>query len=343
MDDASAIEAPRERKRAGDWTPRNYDLRDAWFPVAHARDIGERPVRRIVHAQPYYLWREDGRIQAAEFRPDLLPGMRRLATAFTGGTGLYPVFEKYGYVWAWYGDPDNADRSLAPNIPFIPEEGGLPDFMMRTVRFDSTSALSVENLIDLTHADFLHADTIGDGLSDSDEVHVEWTSETVTRTRIVKNKTIAPIMKTVGGIDADFQDFQGTLHVHLRSSVCISYARFRPGFDVPNVQPFLPVGRDRCRVDVTFNVGHMPEVLQQGMMTLPFRVQPQDNSVVRPQNPRYYEPGERRDLHSRFDTPGNRYRFQMEQLAERQRNGDFSYQSDADPGRDISKVLGMGA
>lgn len=340
MDDASLIEAPAARRRAADWTPRNYDLRDAWFPVAHARDVGERPVRRVVHAQPYYLWREDGQVKAAEFRPDLLPGLIRQASAFTGGSGYYPVFERYGYVWAWYGDPDNADRALAPQIPFLPDHG-LPDFMQRTVRFDCASALSVENLIDLTHADYLHADTIGDGLSESDVVEVEWTSETVTRTRIVTQKSVAPIMRSVGGVDAEFQDFRGTLHVHLRSSVCISYARFRPGYDVPNVQPFVPVGRDRCRADVSFNVTHMPEMLQQGVMQLPFRVQPQDNSVVRPQNPRYYEPSDRRDLHSRFDTPGNRYRFQMEQLAERQRKGDFSYASDADPGRDIRGILGI--
>ena len=341
MDDASPLEAPRDRKRAADWTPRNYDLRDAWFPVAHARDVSERPIRRMVHSQPYYLWREGGRIHAAEFRPDLLPGLIRQATAFTGGSGVYPVFERYGYVWAWYGDPDHADPDLAPRIPFLPEEGGLPDYMMRTVRFDSTSALSVENLIDLTHADFLHADTIGDGLSESDVVEVEWTSETVTRTRIVTQKSVAPIMRTVGGVTAEFQDFRGTLHVHLRSSVCISYASFKPGYDVPNVQPFVPVGGDRCRADVTFNVNGVPDALKSAITQLPFRVQPQDNSVVRPQTPRYHDPSDRRDLHSRFDTPGNRYRFQMEQLAERQRRGDFSYEGDADPGRDISGLLGM--
>jgi hypothetical protein len=35
-------------------------------------------------------------------------------------------------------------------------------------------------------------------------------------------------------------------------------------------------------------------------------MQPQDNSVVRPQSPRYFDPAERADLHSRFDKPGNR-------------------------------------
>jgi hypothetical protein len=324
-----------------DWTPVNYDLLDTWFPVSHSRDVVERPIRRIIHSQPYYLWRADGRALAAEFPPALLAAQRHRATAFTGGSGLYPVLERYGYLWVWYGNPERADAQLMPHIPFIPLDGSLPEYTRRTVRFDSSSPLSVENLIDLTHADFLHAGTIGDGESESDDVEVEWTSESITRTRTVTHKSVAPIMRWVGGIRAKYQDFRAVLHVHLRSNVCISYPRFRPGYDIPNLQPFLPVGRHRSRCDVTFNTTAAPAPFRYVMPRIAFVIQPQDNSVVRPQNPRYLDPDPRLDLHSRFDTPGTRYRFQMEQLAVRQGRGDFSYASDADPGRDISALLGM--
>jgi len=230
---------------------------------------------------------------------------------------------------------------LLPHIPFLPVDGSLPGYTQRTVRFDASSALSVENLIDLTHADFLHANTIGDGISESDVVEVEWTSETVTRTRTVAQKSVAPVMRWVGGVRAKYQDFRAVLHIHLRSNVCISYPRFRPGYDVPNLQPFLPVGKHRSRCDVTFNTTAAPAPFRYLMPRINYIIQPQDNSVVRPQNQRYFEPGERIDLHSRFDAPGTRYRFQMEQLAERQRKGDFSYGSDAEPGRDITQLLGM--
>lgn len=332
--------APRKTGRR-DWTPVNYDLRDTWFPVSHSRDVTQRPIRRIVHSQPYYLWRDDGKPVASEFRPDTPQPARARASAFTGGSGFYPVVERYGYVWVWYGNPDCADVSLLPHIPFLPLDGSLPGYTQRTVRFDAASALSVENLLDLTHADFLHAGTIGDGISESDVVEVEWTSETVTRTRIVTRKSVAPIMRWVGGVRAKYQDFRAVLHVHLRSNVCISYPRFRPGYDVPNLQPFLPVGRHRSRCDVTFNTTAAPVPLRYVMPRIAFVIQPQDNSVVRPQNERYFDPDERADLHSRFDTPGTRYRFQMEQLAQRQQRGDFSYGPDADPGRDISGLLGM--
>ncbi|MFG3453925.1 oxygenase [Stutzerimonas stutzeri] len=339
LSDAQPQAAARRIRK--DWTPTNYDLRDTWFPVSHSRDVTERPIRRIIHSQSYYLWRKDGRPFAAEFHPERLHAERESFTEFTGGMGYYPVVERYGYIWAWYGNPDAADSLLLPHIPFLPVDGSLPGYTQRTVRFDASSALSVENLIDLTHADFLHANTIGDGISESDVVEVEWTSETVTRTRTVAQKSVAPVMRWVGGVRAKYQDFRAVLHIHLRSNVCISYPRFRPGYDVPNLQPFLPVGKHRSRCDVTFNTTAAPAPFRYLMPRINYIIQPQDNSVVRPQNQRYFEPGERIDLHSRFDAPGTRYRFQMEQLAERQRKGDFSYGSDAEPGRDITQLLGM--
>src|SRR5258708_9128739 len=56
-DAAADSAATRSRSARRDWTPLNYDLRDAWFPVSHSRDVTEKPIRRIVHSQPYFLWR----------------------------------------------------------------------------------------------------------------------------------------------------------------------------------------------------------------------------------------------------------------------------------------------
>jgi hypothetical protein len=340
IDDKAARFAAPDAKR--DWIPSSLDLRDTWFPMAYGAEIGSRPVRRIVHAQNVYLWRENGRIRAAEFRPELIDRMRSEASMFTGGSAHYPVHERYGYVWVWYGNPDCAHEQLIPLIPFLPADGiGIPRYTQRSVRFDASTALSVENLIDLTHADFLHANTIGDGQSESDVVEFSSTSETLTRTRIVTRKSVAPVMRWIGGVRAQYQDLRAVLHVHLRNNLCISYPSFKPGYAIPNVQPFVPVGRHRSRVDQTNYTVHAPAPFRWLMPRISYIIQPQDNSVLRPQNARYLEPGQRRDLSSRFDAPGNRYRVLMARLAERQRQGDFSYSADADPGVDIADILGM--
>jgi hypothetical protein len=327
-----------------DWTPTEYDLRDTWFAIAHARDVGAQPTRRILHAQTCYLWREDGVIKACEFNPGRTAGDRAEPSAFTDGSGYYPVVEQYGYAWLWYGNPDRADVALLPHIPFLPRDGDVPAYMRNTVRFDACMALSVENLLDLTHADFLHGEVLGgEGKSDSDAVSFEFTSETLTRVRMVTGRPISPVMRWVGGVRGKFQDFRSTLHVHLRSGTCISYPRFRPGFDIPNVQPFVPAGKRLSLVNQAFNLTGAPTPFRQIMPRMAHTIAPQDNMVMRPQNPRYDRPSERRDLHSRFDTPGNRYRFLMQQLWERQRAGDFSYLSDAEPGGDIAAALGLDA
>jgi len=325
-----------------DWIPSSLDLRDTWFPMAYGAEVGSRPLRRIVHAQNVYLWRDNGRIRAAEFLPGLIERMRPGASMFTGGSAYYPVHERYGYVWVWYGDPERAHEGLIPLIPFLPADGvGIPRYTQRSVRFDASTALSVENLIDLTHADFLHANTIGDGQSESDVVEFSSTSETLTRTRIVTRKSVAPVMRWVGGVRAQYQDLRAVLHVHLRNNLCISYPSFTPGYAIPNVQPFVPVGRHRSRVDQTNYTVHAPAPFRWLMPRISYIIQPQDNAVLRPQNARYLEPGQPRDMSSRFDAPGNRYRVLMTRLAERQRQGDFSYGADADPARDIADILGM--
>lgn len=331
-----------ENRTASDWEPANYDLKDTWFALAHSRDIGTTPVRRIIHKNSYFLWRDDATINAAAFHPENCSNGSKGNSA--DEPSRYPVQERYGYVWGWYGNPENAHEDLLPQIPFLPRDGSVPNYMRHTVRFDCCMPLAVENLIDLTHADFLHAEVVGgDGFSESDEVSVEYTSETLTRTRMVTKKPVSPVLRWIGGVRAKYQDFRSTLHVHLRSGLCISYPRFTPGFDIPNVQPFAPVGKTVSRIDQCFNLTDAPTPFRQIMPKMAFKIAPQDNYVVRPQNPLYLESTEQRDLHSRFDAPGNRYRFLMQQLWERQQNGDYSYRSDADPGGDITALLGMDA
>lgn len=337
------VEHQQQQRSSKDWLPSAFDLRDTWFPVAHANHVTSKPIARVMHSQRCYLWREQGKLFAGNFNPSDKASMAAPHSEFTDRRGLYPVAEFYGYVWVWYGNSDNVSLDLLPQIPFLHRDGShIPDYMRTTVRFDSCSPLSVENLLDLTHADFLHGEVVGgEGEAESDVVETSYTSETLTRTRYVTRKPVSPVMRWVGGVRSRYQDFRSTLHVHLRSNVCISYPRFVPGFDVPNVQPFVPSGKYRSRVNQIFNLHAAPMPFRRIMPRMAYVVGPQDNSVMRPQTPAYLVANAPRDLHSRFDGPGARYRILMRQLLERQQNGDYSYASDADPGADIAEALGM--
>src|SRR3546814_16493529 len=56
-----------------------------------------------------------------------------------------------------------------------------------------------------------------------------------------------------------------------------------------------------------------------------YYISAQDNRMTGPQSSRYAYPDNRRDLHSRHDAAGQRYRINMQELAARQARGDFSF------------------
>lgn len=324
------------------WEPGNFILRDAWFPVTETRQVLDRPVRRTVHSQPYYIWREKGQYVASEFHPAVAVDIAREASAFTAGTGRYPVVEQYGYVWVWYGNPDNADPALIPDIPFLPRHRSMPEYASGTNYFHCTYELVLENILDLTHIDFVHGNFSGTHESEDDRISVESTSETVTMIRRVKNKATSEYQRDVLGIKEKTQDVTAFTHIFIRSGVCFLHAHFSSAPSMPLMQTNTPESRFLTRANFVF--------APHESWSKPFRrtwpktgpmVAEQDESVLNPQNPRYLPHGDEPDCHTRFDTAGLRYRSRLRDLINRQKQGDFSYLPDMAEGSDIAQVLNV--
>lgn len=322
---------------ANHWVPHDIVLSDAWFPLAHAYQVGERVVRRSVFSQPYYIWRENGVAVAAEFHPMQRPDRDR--SRFVDRQGRYPIIEYYGYIWGWYGDPERADRRQLPSIPYMPPDGAVPLHMRGTVRYDCAAALTLENLIDLSHADILHADTVGDEKSEREDLEIFHTSETVTLVRHCYKKSVAPLMRWFGGVRAQTQDIRQVIHIYARSHCALIYSRFRPGDDVPVFHPSLPETRDRTRQDVAFNLTNSRSAFRFALPKAGYYISSQDNAMTGPQSSRYAHATRRRDLHSRHDAAGQRYRILMQELAARQARGDFAYRETLSD--DPSELLGI--
>jgi phenylpropionate dioxygenase-like ring-hydroxylating dioxygenase large terminal subunit len=319
------------------WSPHSLVMQDAWFPLAHSFAVRGKPVRRAIYSHPYFIWRENGNAVASEFHPN--EQRTRQKSSYTDTAARYPVMEKYGFVWGWFGRPEAADPVHLPSLPFLPPNGGLPGYMLGTVRFDCSAPLSLENLIDLTHADFLHADVVGDEKSESETVETFYTSETVTMVRNCKAKSVAPVMKFFSGIRSPVQDVRQVIHIYLRSHCAIAYGRFTPGDDVPLFHPCVPETRDRTRLDFAMNTSNAGFMFRHVMPKFGYKVSRQDSSMTSPQSPRYMLPTTRRDLHSPLDTAGQRYRLAMQQLAERQAAGDFTYRDNVSA--DCSELIGL--
>ncbi len=330
--------APQRTKAPSRFHPGGFALRDTWFPLVHTHHVGRKPLRRAIHGAPVIMWRDGARLRATEDVPGTPLQLRRQGE-LTHGSGEYITHERYGYTWVWYGDPRNASPDLIPSVPHLPLEG-MPKRFQKTVLFDCTYELVAENLLDLTHADFLHSKLTGDSLSEDDVVEVESTSEVVTMIRTAHGRPIPDAQKAMAK-GATKQNIRVVTVTHVRSGLCVLHGDFNPGMSMRMLHPCNPETPTRTRTPVTYNPMYMPTIARQLFSHTSHVVGRQDNWAVRKQNANYMEAGEDRDLSSRFDKAGLRYRKLYSALVERQQAGDYSYLDDGDPSRDITEALGI--
>jgi vanillate O-demethylase monooxygenase subunit len=95
----------------------------------------------------------------------------------------YPVEERDGLVWIWMGDPQRCNRA---NLPAYDQLHELPaqTFMSAYIHSKANSELMTDNIMDLSHADFLHPGSLSTGgevtrlvphiVENGDEVLVTW-------------------------------------------------------------------------------------------------------------------------------------------------------------------------
>ncbi len=160
-------------------------LKNAWYVAAHAGELAGGPLGRTLLDEPIVLYRASSGAPAAlqdrcphRFAPlsrgrirgdDLECGYHGLRFNATGACAhnphgpipprarvrAYPAIERYGYVWYWPGDPSRADPDLLPKFPFLAD----PEHFAVTpgyLRVQANYQLIVDNLLDLSHALFLH-------------------------------------------------------------------------------------------------------------------------------------------------------------------------------------------
>jgi vanillate O-demethylase monooxygenase subunit len=88
---------------------------------------------------------------------DTLPPQLRVKT--------YPAVEKHAAIWVWMGDPARADENAIPDFVGYRD----PAWALATGRldYDAPARLIHDNLLDLTHISYVHADSFAGGSQDS--------------------------------------------------------------------------------------------------------------------------------------------------------------------------------
>jgi phenylpropionate dioxygenase-like ring-hydroxylating dioxygenase large terminal subunit len=188
---------------------------NVWYVAALPGQLGRTLLRRVILGKPVLLYRRtSGEIAAIADRcPHRFAPLSRgtlmgdavqckyhglrfspegLCTLNPHGKAIsphmrvhsYPVIERHGLVWLWPGDPNLADAMKVPDLSHMgsgPASRTVHSYLRADYRYD----ILVDNLLDLSHAEYLHEGSFSGGPPASsktsaheehDEVIVERTS-----------------------------------------------------------------------------------------------------------------------------------------------------------------------
>jgi phenylpropionate dioxygenase-like ring-hydroxylating dioxygenase large terminal subunit len=167
-------------------------LRNCWYMAAWGEELGSTPLARTFLGEPVVLFRDadgapralfdrcphrfaplsrgrlaDGIVECVyhglKFGPagDCVANPHGRATRSLS-VRSYPVVEAHRAIWIWMGDPQRADAGEIRNLAFL---GQAPDtaFNSGYIHGHGAYELFVDNILDLSHTDYLHPDTLGGG------------------------------------------------------------------------------------------------------------------------------------------------------------------------------------
>lgn len=166
-------------------------VRNTWYAAVWADDLGRELLPRTFLNEPVVLYRkQDGSPCAIEDRCPhrivplsmgklegddvecLYHGLRFNCAGECidnpNGAGLipkaarvksYPLLEQWGMVWIWMGDPALADPALLPDLSPMTDVARYTT-MHGTLKLEANHLLLMDNLTDLSHASFIHVESL---------------------------------------------------------------------------------------------------------------------------------------------------------------------------------------
>ena len=119
------------------------------------------------------------------------------------GTGIksYPVVQRYQWIWIWMGDPQLANPDDIEDFHWMDD----PNWRAKGTRLqlDGNFMLLVDNLLDLTHVQFVHPTTLGTNAIAKEPIKTEREDNLVRVTRWIPDSPPPPFFQRAGGFPAD--------------------------------------------------------------------------------------------------------------------------------------------
>jgi vanillate O-demethylase monooxygenase subunit len=198
-------------------------LRNTWYVACASNEVVDKPLgRRICGERIVFFRGADGSIAAIEdFCPhrgaplslgflkegNLVCGYHGLVMGREGKTvsmpsqrvqgfpcnKVYPVIERYGFVWIWPGDPKLADPAKLHPLAWAASPDWAYGGGLYHVQCDYR--LMIDNLMDLTHETYVHSTSIGQKEIDEAPVKTHVEGEHVVTSRFMDNISAPPFWR----------------------------------------------------------------------------------------------------------------------------------------------------
>lgn len=203
-------------------------LRDEWYVAALSNEVGNRPFQRWILGEPLALFRTaSGKASALADRcahrgAPLSSGEvdgETLACGYHGFTfnteGVcvhipgasfipakacvrsYPVVERWGWVFVWMGAAESVDESRLPDFRWMTEPGWVGGSEYLHVK--ANYCLVRDNLLDLTHARFVHKKTLATAAVTDHPIRSNVEGRRVRVTREMPGIEPSPFFKRIPG------------------------------------------------------------------------------------------------------------------------------------------------
>ncbi len=167
----------------------------------------------------------------------------------------YPVVERHTMLWIWMGT-DEADHDLIADFSYL--DPGAPGVLSKRdwIAMDVDYQLVIDNLLDLSHASFLHRGVLGDPSTLECEIGIDSTdtSVTVTRTRSrVAPAKLFDLMFRNDGNDVDtwsIMRWDAPSCLRHEAGVCPPGAEHEEGITVIGTHLVTPSSKGKCTYHV---------------------------------------------------------------------------------------------
>lgn len=163
-------------------------LKNTWYVACTPDEIADKPLGRTIAGEALVIYRAAEGVAALEdFCPHrgaplslgrvcegkLVCGYHGLEMGCDGKTiampnqrvrgfpaiRAYPAVERHGFIWVWPGDAAQADAALIPDLHWANHPDWAYGGGLYHIRCDYR--LMIDNLMDLTHETYVHANSIG--------------------------------------------------------------------------------------------------------------------------------------------------------------------------------------